>query len=192
MSTAPPPPPVPGDRPSDPTVQPQQDTGWSGGPPHVPGPARGQDAGRPPSGGPSSGQRGGPSGYGPGPGTAGNIEGEERTMMLLAHLSAPISFLLSGAWLPFLGPLLVWVFYKDRSQPVRVASAGAFNFNVSMTIATVALWLSVILTLGVGFLWAIPLWILLFVVQIWAHVKGAMMASRGEVFEYPFQLRILN
>ncbi|MGD8199878.1 DUF4870 domain-containing protein [Ornithinimicrobium sp. W1679] len=190
MSTAPPPPPIPGDRPSEP----QQRQDLSGGDqPHVPGPAQGQgtdpwrSGGAPDSRGGWSGQGVGPSGQGRTP-----VEGEERTMMLLAHLSAPISFLLSGAWLPFLGPLLVWVFYKDRSQAVRVASAGAFNFNVSMTIATVALWLSVILTLGIGFLWAIPLWIILFVVQIWAHVKGAMMASRGEVFEYPFQIRILN
>lgn len=181
MSTAPPPPPIPGDRPSEPHGA--QDQSWSGAPQPAPGPARSQqDAGW------SAARDQGP---GSAPGQV-PVEGEERTMMLLAHLSAPISFLLSGAWLPFLGPLLVWVFYKDRSQAVRVASAGAFNFNVSMTIATVALWLSVILTLGIGFLWAIPLWIILFVVQVWAHVKGAMMASRGEVYEYPFQLRILS
>lgn len=112
--------------------------------------------------------------------------------MLIAHLSAPVSFLVSGAWLPFLGPLLVWLFYKDRSPAVRTASAGAFNFNITMTIATVALWISVIVTLGIGFLWAIPLWIVLFIVQVWAHVKGAMMASRGEVYTYPFQIRILS
>lgn len=120
------------------------------------------------------------------------VDGEERTMMLVAHLSAPVSFLLSGAWLPFLGPLLVWVFYKDRSGAVRTAAAGAFNFNVSMTIASVVTWISVLLTLGIGFLWAIPIWIVLFVVQVWAHVKGALMASRGEVYDYPFQIRILS
>ena len=81
---------------------------------------------------------------------------------------------------------------RQGQEWVRTASAGAFNFNVSMTIASWALWLSVILTLGIGFLWALPLWLVLFVVQIWAHVKGAMMASRGEVFEYPFQIRILS
>lgn len=187
MSTAPPPPPLPGDRPSEP----QQGQGWSGGgQPHVPGPEQGQDPDRWRSG-TSPYAQGGPGAAPAGPGQV-PVQGDERTMMLLAHLSAPISFLLSGAWLPFLGPLLVWIFYKDRSQAVRVASAGAFNFNVSMTIATWALWLSVILTLGIGFLWAIPMWIVLFVVQIWAHVKGALMASRGEVFEYPFQIRILS
>lgn len=128
-------------------------------------------------------------GYG-GPPTP--VSGDERSMMLIAHLSAPVSMLLSVGWLPFLGPLLVWLFYKERSRAVRTAAAGAFNFNISMTIASVLTWISVIFTLGIGLLWAVPIWIVLFVVQIWVHVKGALAASRGEVYDYPFQVRILS
>jgi hypothetical protein len=128
-----------------------------------------------------------PQAYGPRP-----PDGEERSMMMIAHLSAPVSFLVSGAWLPFLGPLLVWLFYKDRSPAVRTAAAGAFNFNITMTIATVVTWLSVLLTLGIGFIWAIPTWIVLFVVQLVMHIQGAMRASRGEVYTYPWQIRILS
>lgn len=126
-------------------------------------------------------------GYAPPP-----VEGDEKTMMLLAHLSAPLAMLLSVGWVPFLGPLLIWLFYKDRSQAVRVASAGAFNFNLSLTIVTVITWISVIVTLGIGFLWAIPIWIAVFVVQLWCHIKGAIKASRGEVYDYPFQIRLLT
>lgn len=123
---------------------------------------------------------------------APSVTGEERSMMLIAHLSAPASMLLSAGWLPFLGPLLVWLFYKDRSPAVRAASAGAFNFNISLTIVSVLTWISVILTLGIGFLWAIPIWIVLFVVMLWAHIRGAIRASNGEVYDYPFQIRILS
>ncbi len=129
------------------------------------------------------------SGYG---GPPAPIGADERSMMLVAHLSAPVAMLISVGWLPFLGPLLVWLFYKDRSRAVRTAAAGGFNFNISMTIASVLTWLSVIVTLGLGFLWAIPIWIVLFVVQVWVHVKAALAASRGEVYTYPFQLRILS
>lgn len=138
---------------------------------------------------------GAPQGYQPayGSGAPGRpLDGEERTMMLLAHLSAPAAFLLSAGWVPFLGPLLIWLFYKDKSQAVRRAAAGAFNFNISMTIASVALWISVFLTLGLGFLWAIPGWIILFIIQVWAHVKGAMKSVNGEVYDYPFQIRLLS
>ena len=117
---------------------------------------------------------------------------EERSMLLVAHLSAPAAMLLSAGWLPFLGPLLVWLFYRERSAAVRTASAGAFNFNVTMTIASVLTWVSVFVTLGVGFIWAIPIWIVLFIIQVWAHVRGALAASRGEVYDYPFQIRLLR
>lgn len=137
----------------------------------------------PPPGPRYSGQ---PSGYSSPP------QGDERTMMLLAHLSAPISMLLSVGWLPFLGPLLIWLFYKDKSPAVRTAAAGAFNFNLTLTIATVVLWISVILTLFVGLIWAIPGWIAIVVVQLWCHIKGALRASRGEVYLYPFQIKLLS
>ena len=117
---------------------------------------------------------------------------EERSMMLVAHLSAPAAMLLSVGWLPFLGPLLVWLFYRERSAAVRTASAGAFNFNLTMTIASVLTWISVFATLFIGLIWAVPIWIVLFIVQIWVHVRGALAASRGEVYHYPFQIRLLS
>lgn len=146
------------------------------------------------------GQQPGPQGYGQQPGPTGGpypassagSSGEDRTMMLLAHLSAPAAMLLSAGWLPFVGPLLIWLFYKDRSAAVRTASAGAFNFNLSLTIISIGLWISVFLTLGVGFLWAVPGWIALFVIQLWCHIKGAIRAGEGRVYDYPFQIRVLS
>ncbi|MFX0539310.1 DUF4870 domain-containing protein [Ornithinimicrobium sp. Y1847] len=119
---------------------------------------------------------------------APNPGADERTMMLLAHLAAPASLLISGGWLPFLGPLLIWLFYKDRSKAVRVASAGAFNYNVSMTIVSWILWFSVIITFGLGLLWAVPIWIAMII----PHIKGVLWANRGEVYDYPFQIRLLS
>lgn len=126
------------------------------------------------------------------PQPAGRPQGDERTMMLLAHLSAPIAMLVSVGWLPFIGPLLIWLFYKDKSASVRTASAGAFNFNLSLTIVSVLLWVSVLFTLGIGLVWAVPGWIALFVIQLFCHIKGAIRASNGEVYSYPLQIRLLT
>lgn len=120
------------------------------------------------------------------------VQGDERTMMLLAHLSAPISFLFSVGWVPFLGPLLIWLFYKDRSPAVRRVAAGAFNFNVTMTLASWITWASIIITLGIGFLWGIPILIALFVIQVWAHIKGTLKAANGQMYDYPLQIRLLS
>ena len=146
---------------------------------------------------PPSGQQGyaAPHGYTPPPGyglrsggPAAPADGEERTMMLLAHLSAPVSLVLSGGWLPFLGPLLIWLFYKDKSQAVRIASAGAFNYNITMTLVSWALWVSVFLTLFIGLLWAVPLWLAMVV----PHIIGVVKASNGQTYDYPFQIRLLS
>ncbi|WP_281966019.1 DUF4870 domain-containing protein [Serinicoccus marinus] len=147
--------------------------------------------GTPPGPPPGPQSYGGSDGYGRearGPA----LEGDERTMMLLAHLSAPLSMLLSVGWVPFLGPLLIWLFYKDKSAAVRTASAGAFNFNLTLAIISVGLWISVFLTLFIGFVWAIPGWIALLVIQLWCHIKGALRAADGRVYDYPFQLRLLS
>lgn len=120
------------------------------------------------------------------------LDGEDKTMMLLAHLSAPASYLLSAGSLPFLGPLLIWLLFKDKSPAVRAASAGAFNFNVTTFVVTALTWLSVILTLGIGLIWAIPILIVVFIVVVWVHVQAVMKTLDGQVYQYPFQVPILH
>lgn len=119
-------------------------------------------------------------------------QGDEKTAMLLAHISAPVAFIVSAGWLSFLGPLIIWFLYREKSEPVRIASAGAFNFNVTMTLISWGLWFSVLITFGIGFLWAVPGWIILFIVQLVAHLKGVMSASEGKAYTYPAQIKILS
>lgn len=115
---------------------------------------------------------------------------EDRTAALLAHLSAPIAFLVSAGWLNFVGPLLVWLAYKDRSPVVRKAAAGAFNFNVSFWIINLIAWVCIFTIIGA--IVGIPLLVISFVVAVWCHLKGAMRSMRGESYTYPFQIPILH
>src|SRR5690606_2031904 len=116
-------------RPSGDPQQPQPYDGQSGPPPQ--GGWQGQQQ---PGGWQGQQQPGGwqgqqePGGAPQGPQLAA---GDERTWMLLAHLSAPLAAIFSLGWLSFLGPLVVWMLRKEDSQAVRTASAGAFNFNLS-------------------------------------------------------------
>lgn len=129
----------------------------------------------------------GQHGYQPRP-----IRGEERTWMILAHLSAPIAFIVSFGVLSFLGPLLIWFLRKDDSPAIRQVAAGAFNFNLSFWILYVLGWVVGIVTLTLGFLLVIPFWIVIFLVAAYVHIKGALRASRGEAYNYPFQLPALR
>lgn len=112
-----------------------------------------------------------------------------RLAAILAHLSAPIAALLSAGSLSLLGPLIVWLVRKDDPY-ARRAAAGAFNFNVTFWVLFLISWLLIFTVIGA--LIGIPLLVVLFVVSLWCHIKGAVRASNDQPYEYPFQIRLLS
>lgn len=195
MSNQPPPPPPgydvgasaqepwPSSEPAQPPAEPPafeqgQQQHQQGPPPHQQGPPY-QQAGQQYAGDPGMAQ-----------GTMS--ESEEKTWSILAHLSAPLAALLSVGMLNFVGPLIIWALYKDKSQRVRHASAGAFNFNLSLWIFYAILVLLSVLTLGVGLLITIPLGVVVWIASIVIHVMAAIKASNGEVYTYPMQIPVLK
>lgn len=114
---------------------------------------------------------------------------EDRTASILAHLSAPIAAILSAGWLSMIGPLIVWFVYKDKSPAARQAAAGAFNFNLSFWILYLIGWILTITVIGA--IIGVPILLVIFCVAAWCHIKGAIRASNGQPYEYPFQLKVL-
>ncbi|KNX37461.1 DUF4870 domain-containing protein [Luteipulveratus halotolerans] len=117
------------------------------------------------------------------------MSNDDRTGAMLAHLSAPVAAVLSAGWLSMVGPLIVWFVYKDKSPAARHAAAGAFNFNLSFWVLYLISWILIFTVIGAVI--GIPLLIVIFCVAAWCHIKGAVRASRGESYEYPWQLRVL-
>ena len=115
---------------------------------------------------------------------------DARTASVLAHLSAPIAALLSVGSLSLLGPLVVYLVYKDRDPVVRRAAAGAFNFNLAFWVLYLVSWLLIITV--VGALVGVPLLVVGFLVAAWCHVHGAIRAANGQPYEYPFQIPVLH
>ncbi|GAA0927061.1 DUF4870 domain-containing protein [Pseudonocardia zijingensis] len=112
-----------------------------------------------------------------------------RAGAILAHLSAPIAALLSAGSLSLLGPLIVWMAFKNDPF-ARRAAAGAFNFNLSFWVLFLLSWLLIFTVIGAVI--GVPLLIVLFVVSAWCHIKGAIRAADNQVYDYPFQLRVLH
>lgn len=118
------------------------------------------------------------------------ISSEERTASVLAHLSALIAAVVTAGWLSFVGPLVIWAIYKDRSPLVRQAAAGSFNFNLGLWVMNVVAWICVFTVV------LIPLAIILFLIAnvgmvVW-HLLAAYRASQGRAYSYPFQIRVLH
>lgn len=125
--------------------------------------------------------------YGHQPGTAGP---DDRTPAALAHASSLIAMVLSAGWLSLVGPLVMWLLYKDRSPFVRQAAAGSFNFNLGLWVMNIVGWILIITIIG------IPVGIVLLVIsylgQIIGHIIGTVRATQGRTMNYPFQIRVLR
>lgn len=114
----------------------------------------------------------------------------DRAAAILAHLSAPIAAVVSLGSLSLLGPLAMWLIYKDKSRSVRQAAAGAFNFNLSFWLLFVLSW--VLIFTVVGAIVGVPLLVLILIVSLVCHIKGAMRANNGQPYTYPFQIKVLS
>lgn len=136
----------------------------------------------------------GPGHYAPphGQPTREHASDTDRLVAIFCHLSGIIAFVLSGGLLPFLGPLVVWLLYKDKDPFVRRSAAGSFNFHVVVGIVYISL---VVITVATVFL-ATPLTVTVAavatVLYLWWTISAAMKASRGEPYTYPMELKILN
>ncbi|HET7399989.1 MAG TPA: DUF4870 domain-containing protein [Intrasporangium sp.] len=115
---------------------------------------------------------------------------DERTWAMLAHGSALVAAIVSAGWLSFVGPLLVWALYKDRSAFVRRSAAGAFNFNIVLWVLSIVGWVFFITLIGIPI--ALILWVIVFVASILFHLVGAMRAYRGEEYRYPWGITVLR
>jgi uncharacterized protein len=126
----------------------------------------------------------------PQPVSGPSASGDDRTLAVLAHLSPIIALVLTAGWLSWVGPLLVWLIWRERGGLVRTAAATSFNFNITIWVAIVVGWICIFTVI------LIPVGILLFLVpgilQLVFSILGAVRASRGESFKYPLQIPILH
>ena len=101
---------------------------------------------------------------------------DERTMAMLCHL---------GGIMGFLVPLIIWLLKKDQSRFVEDQAKEALNFQITLLIGHFVAGLTICFTLGVvnGGLW---------VVGLVFGILAAVAANKGEVYRYPFALRLIK
>lgn len=116
--------------------------------------------------------------------------GDDRAIAVLAHLSPIIAIIISAGWLGLVGPLLVWLIWRGRGDPVRTAAATSFNFSITVWAAFVVGWLLAftVVLLPISLL----LWIVPGILQLVLSIVGAVKASRGQAYRYPLQVPILS
>jgi hypothetical protein len=126
----------------------------------------------------------------------GDIPTEARTWGMFAHLSALLGALLTASfgagWGCFIGPLVIWLVKKDTMPFVADQAKEALNFNITVAIATLVLLILSVITFGIGFIIAIPLWIIIGVGWLVLTIVAGVKANEGVRYRYPFALRLIK
>lgn len=100
---------------------------------------------------------------------------DEKTLALLSHVLT----LAVG----FVAPLIIYLIKKDESSFVTSHAKESLNFQITIFIIIVALFITVI---GILLVWVVG--ILALVLVIMATIK----ASEGKLYKYPFSLRLIR
>lgn len=144
---------------SDPSAQPPQGQGSSG----APGQGYPQHQGQ---------------GMSPSPAQAPLSQNDERLWATLAHAGIPI--------VGFVGPLIVFLVFKDRSHWLKESSTEALNFSILYSIAQL---IGSILTPVLIGLAILPV---VFVVGVVFCILAAIASNKGEQYKYPVNWRIVK
>ncbi len=121
---------------------------------------------------------------------------EERQWAMIAHLSALFGGVVTGGWghslAAFVGPLIVWLIKKDTMPFVDDQGKEALNFNITITIVFVALFLFSLMTFGIGLIIALPAYLVVAVLWLIFTIIGAIKSHEGVAYRYPFALRLIK
>src|SRR5699024_6055153 len=115
-------------------------------------------------------------------------DSDARLWSLFAHLSAIIGYIVGVGFLGWLGPLIIFLVYKDRDRYVRYNAAEALNAAIAVAILSVVLWIGIaiigVITLGIGFLLS-PIAYIPAVVHCIFAIVGAVKSNQGAWWNYP-------
>lgn len=100
---------------------------------------------------------------------------DERTLGLLAHIITLVS--------TFLGPLIIYLVKKDESSFVAYHAKESLNFQITMALIVILLFITII---GILLIWAVG--IITLVLVIVATIK----ASDGKLYRYPICIRFIK
>lgn len=106
------------------------------------------------------------------------VSSDDKTWATLAHLG--------GFFFWILAPLIIWLVMKEKSSFVDKHAKEALNFQISVTIYWIVVFLSFIIL--IGFL-AAPA---LFIFELVVVIQAAMAANRGQDYKYPLCIRFIS
>lgn len=120
---------------------------------------------------------------------------DSRLWATIAQAAVAVGHVVSWGFLGWIGPLVVFLMYKDRDRLVRFHAAEALNGAIAVVITqlvlTIAVTILTVFTFGIGSI-LYPLVGLPALLQLVFSIIGAVKANRGEYWTYPVNIRLVK
>jgi uncharacterized protein len=100
---------------------------------------------------------------------------DEKTMALLAHV---LTFVF-----PILAPLVIYLIKKDESSFVAYHAKESLNFQITLFIICILLFITII---GILLLWIVG------IIGAILVIVATIRASEGKLYKYPFAIRLIK
>ncbi len=107
-----------------------------------------------------------------------DVTSNDKNIAVLTHIG--------GIFFSFIPALIVWLLKKEDSAYLGAQAREALNFQITMVIAYMAA--GILAWVLIGFL----LYPLLWLANLVLCIMAAMTVSKGEDYQYPFALRLIN
>lgn len=110
---------------------------------------------------------------------------DQRSWGIVTHLSPFLASFAGG--LTFLGPLILYLVLRDRGSFIRHHSAETLNFQLTM-------WIGLLISVPLIFVVLLGLLTaaIIVVAMVVCHILGAVAASEGRDYRYPFTIRFVS
>lgn len=113
-------------------------------------------------------------------------EAEDRQWASFAHLGGILSLLPS---------LIIWLVFRNRGRFTNEEAKEALNFQITLAIASVAIWvltaIITVVTFGLGAPLGALTW-LVWLAGVVFSILGFLKAKDGQHYRYPFALRLIS
>ena len=117
-----------------------------------------------------------------------SVTDDDKLWALLAHLAGLLVLVAAPANL--IATLILFLVYKDKSRYVAFHALQSFYFQLAIVAVALLFGILSFVTMGLGLLIAVPVWIVLAIAGIVYPVVAAVHAQRGEIYEYAFVGRL--
>lgn len=119
-----------------------------------------------------------------------------RNWTVLVHLSGLLNILSGIPLAGVVAVIVLWQMKNKESAFVDEHGREAANFQITLAVAGVVLIVAgvilTVITFGLALLLIIPAWIGMVILLLIGCIRGALAASRGEMYRYPFTYRFLK